>query len=226
MLINGDLAVRAFMDTERMEWAPSPSGSVWRKRVHWVGPAEAGQVTSVVRYEAHSQFPAHDHPAGEEIFVLDGVFSDEHGHWPAGTYLLHPEGFRHAPFSEHGCRLFVKLRQYPGRERRRVAVDTASLAWQPGATRGVTEKPLYEQPGFADSMRLVRWTPHTDLGTVIHARGSELFVLEGGFEDDAGSYTQGCWMRLPVGFRQHPRTTSGCTMYVKTAGPGYLQAAA
>ena len=85
--------------TARMEWVSSPSGSVWRKRVHLVGPPESGQVTSVVRYEPTSRFPAHDHPEGEEILVLDGVFSDEHGDWP-GTYLLNPEGFRHAPFPE------------------------------------------------------------------------------------------------------------------------------
>ena len=49
--INGDMAVRAMADTARMQWAPSPSGLVWRKRVHLVGPPESGQVTSVVRYE-------------------------------------------------------------------------------------------------------------------------------------------------------------------------------
>ena len=125
-VINGDLAVRAVVDTARMDWASSPSGSVWRKRVHLVGPPESGQVTSVVRYEPQSRFPAHDHPEGEEILVLDGVFSDEHGDWPAGTYLLNPEGFRHAPFSDPGCLLFVKLRQFPGRERQHVVVDTIS----------------------------------------------------------------------------------------------------
>ena len=56
-----------------MEWAPSPSRSVWRKRVHLVGPPESGQVTSVVRYEPRSRFPAHDHPEGEEILVLHRV---------------------------------------------------------------------------------------------------------------------------------------------------------
>ena len=100
--INGDLAVRVAVDTAAMEWTASSSGTVWRKRVHLVGPAESGQVTSVVRYEPSSTFHGHHHPDGEEILVLDGVFSDEHGDWPAGTYLLNPEGFRHAPFSRDG----------------------------------------------------------------------------------------------------------------------------
>ena len=114
--INGDLSIRVTVDTARMQWTPSPSRSVWRKRVHLVGPPERGQVTSVVRYEPHSSFPTHDHPGGEEIFVLDGIFSDEQGDWPAGTFLLNPEGFRHTPFSEVGCVIFVKLRQFAGRE--------------------------------------------------------------------------------------------------------------
>ena len=129
--INGNLAVRAVMDTNSMEWTASPSGTVWRKRVHLVGAPESGQVTSIVRYQPDSSFPTHDHPEGEEILVLEGVFSDEHGDWPAGTYLLNPEGFRHTPFSRQGCLLFVKLRQFPGLDREHHVIDTGNREWQP-----------------------------------------------------------------------------------------------
>src|SRR5499427_3880994 len=169
--INGDLSQRVVVRSHEMPWSPSPSGKVWRKRLHRVGPAESGQVTSVVRYDAHSTFHAHDHPGGEEILVLDGVFSDEHGDWPAGTYLLNPEGFRHAPFSEPGCLLFVKLRQFPGRERRHVVVDTHGLDWQPSSIPGVAQKALYQQAGFQDTMRLERWDSQTDLGAITYERG-------------------------------------------------------
>src|SRR5687767_2926938 len=128
--INGDLSRRIAVDTGSMPWTPSPSGTVYRKRVHLVGPAESGQVTSIVRYEPDSTFHSHEHPDGEEILVLDGVFSDEHGDWPGGTYLLNPEGFRHAPFSRQGCTLFVKLRQFPGRTRMHVATRAESEPWQ------------------------------------------------------------------------------------------------
>jgi anti-sigma factor ChrR (cupin superfamily) len=179
-----------------------------------------------VRYEPKSRFPAHDHPEGEEILVLDGVFSDEHGDWPAGTYLLNPEGFRHTPFSEPGCLLFVKLRQFPGRERRHLVVDTKKLAWLPSPIPGVARKALYQQTGFYDSMRLERWDPQTDLGEITHERGAELFVLEGEFADDAGAYSAACWIRLPVGSVHHPRSAGGCTLYIKTAGLPYLRTAA
>lgn len=221
--INGDLSVRVSVDTASMNWTPSPSGTVWRKRVHLVGPPESGQVTSVVRYEPESSFPAHDHPEGEEILVLDGVFSDEKGDWPAGTYLLNPEGFRHAPFSKPGCVLFVKLRQFPGRDRRHVVVDTHDLAWQAGANPMVAVKPLYRQAGYSDQMRLERWAPQSDCGRVSYPQGAELFVIDGAFTDEAGSYAAGCWLRFPAGSAHHPRSANGCTLYVKTAGLPYLK---
>lgn len=222
--INGDLTVRVAVDTAAMEWTPSPSGTVWRKRVHLVGPAEAGQVTSVVRYEPRSTFHGHDHPDGEEILVLDGVFSDERGDWPAGTYLLNPEGFRHAPFSRFGCVLFVKLRQFPGRARQHVALRTNGLPWQPTARAGVGVRPLYAQPGFADSMRLERWTAGAPLELTRYPQGAELFVLDGSFVDEGGSFARGAWLRLPPGAAHSPSTAEGCVLYIKEGGFTYLRA--
>jgi anti-sigma factor ChrR (cupin superfamily) len=220
--INGDLTLRARADTESMPWTPSPSGSVWRKRVHLVGPVESGQVTSVVRYEPDSKFPEHGHPAGEEILVLDGVFSDHEGDWPAGTYLLNPEGFRHAPFSKPGCRLFVKLRQHPGRGRKHVALDTNALEWQAADKPGVVHKLLYEQAGFSDVVRLERWAPNADPGVERYPLGAEFFVLQGQFGDEQGDYSAGCWLRLPAGASHRPRSERGCTLYVKRGGLPYL----
>lgn len=223
--INGDLSRAAVVDTAAMGWTASPTGSVWRKRVHLVGAPESGQVTTVVRFEADSQFPEHGHPEGEEILVLDGVFSDHTGDYGAGTFLLNPEGFRHAPFSKPGCLLFVKLRQAPGRDRTQVALDTERLAWQRGDRSGVEYKTLYEQSGFADVMTLQRWAPGTDLGAVDYPQGVELFVIDGAFSDENGTYSAGCWLRLPAGGAHEPRTAGGCTLYIKRSGLVYLRSA-
>ncbi len=224
--IHGDLGVRAAAHTARMAWSPSPSGTVWRKRVHLVGPPESGQVTSVVRYQERSRFPAHDHPDGEEILVLDGVFSDEHGDWPAGTLLLNPEGFRHEPFSEPGCTIFVKLRQYAGAGRRHAVIDTKALDWAPSTRAGASHRLLYEQPGFPETIRLERWAPGREPGTLAYPGGAELFVLEGGFEDEADGYAAGSWLRLPAGGSHAPRTREGCVLYVKRGGLAGLRDAA
>jgi anti-sigma factor ChrR (cupin superfamily) len=222
--INGNLSIRVVVDTESMPWTPSPSGTVHRKRVHLVGPAESGQVTSLVRYEPSSTFHAHAHPDGEEILVLDGVFSDEHGDWPAGTYLLNPEGFRHAPFSRGGCILFVKLRQFPGRTREHVAIRTDVMPWQDSARAGVAVRPLYAQAGFADSARLERWSAAASVGSVRYPDGAELLVLEGSFADAEGTYGPRTWLRLPPGASHAPSTEHGCVLYIKEGGFAYLRA--
>jgi anti-sigma factor ChrR (cupin superfamily) len=223
--IHGDLEVRADADTASMPWVPSPGGQVFRKRVHLVGPPEAGQVTSVVRYQPGARFPAHDHPEGEEILVLEGIFSDIRGDWPAGSYLLNPEGFRHAPFSTPGCLLFVKLRQFAGARRRQMALAVDALPWQAGEGEGVERRALYEQEGFADRMDIERWAPGADPGERIFAAGVEIFVLEGAFEDEAGTHPVGSWLRLPRGAVHRAKTWDGCRLYVKRGGLAALRSA-
>ena len=89
--------------------------------------------------------------------------SDAHGDWPQGTYLLNPEGFRHTPFSKPGCLLCVKLRQFPGRDRRHLVNDTNALAWEPSPAPGVAHKPLYQQDGLAHLGYQPGAFPETDL---------------------------------------------------------------
>jgi anti-sigma factor ChrR (cupin superfamily) len=206
-----------------MPWSPSPSPGVWRKRVHRVGPPESGQVTSVVRYDASSVFPVHEHPDGEEIFVIEGIFTDERGDWPAGSYLLNPEGFRHAPSSREGCVIFVKLRQFPGRGRHKVALDTETLDWRPGEIAGIAIKPLYEQTGFDDVTRLERWIPGFGPVRRKYPGGVEFFVLAGEFRDDSGRYTTGDWLRLPAGGSHRVESSRGCMIWIKTGGLRYLR---
>ena len=223
--INGDLSRRVVVDTRAMEWSASPSSNVWRKRLHLVGPAESGQVTSIVRYDAKSTFLPHDHPGGEEILVLEGTFSDEHGDWPTGTYLLNPEGFRHAPFSRQGCVIFVKLRQFAGRDRHHVAVRTDRLSWQPDPLPGISVKALYAQPGFSDTVRLERWAQGPTRRARAYARGAEMFVIEGSVTDEQGSYAPGTWLRFPVGASHRASSTEGCVLYVKEGGLPLLECA-
>lgn len=223
--LNADFTRRAVMQTGAMDWQPSPSPTVWRKRLDLVGPAEQGRVTSVVRYDPGSRFPSHDHPTGEEILVLDGVFSDEHGHYAAGTYLLNPQGFRHAPFSEQGCRLFVKLCQYAGAGRKHVLRDTAAMPWSSGSVSGISHKELFDGAtigdGTTECARLVRFAPGTRTPDHDHPRGEEIFVVEGAVEDQFGRYETGTWVRYPARSRHSAYSAVGCVLYVKS---GHLPA--
>jgi anti-sigma factor ChrR (cupin superfamily) len=213
--LRADLSLLELVHTDTMAWADSPSPGVVRQRLSLAGPAEAGRVTSIVRYAPGSRFPAHPHPDGEEILVLSGVFSDERGDHPAGTYLLNPEGYAHAPYSTTGCELFVKLRQYPGQGRTQVRIDTAAAAWEPYVVPGVERLPLYAEAGHPETMHLLRIAAGAEIPTITLVGGEELLVLEGTLQDEHGALREGTWARYPAGARHTPRTATGCRVYVK-----------
>lgn len=213
--LNEDLSEFARIDTNAVDWQPSPSPSVFRKRLDLAGDKEASRVTSVVRYAPDSVFHTHPHPDGEEILVLDGVFSDEHGDYPAGTFLLNPEGFEHAPRSKDGCVLFVKLRQYPG-PRRQITVDTGKGAWRQGLVEGIEVQDLYREDGYPEHIRLARFAPGTATPEHVHAGGEEIFVIEGLVEDEFGVHPAGTWVRYPNGSRHTAWSPQGALLYVKS----------
>ena len=216
--LNVDMSALAVVRSADMDWQASPSPTVWRKRLYFDGPAEAGIVTSVVRYEAGSEFPTHHHPGGEEIFVLDGVFSDEHGDYPAGTYLLNPDGTSHAPFSRDGCTLFVKLRQYGGEGRTQVEMNAGALDWQPRNDTGVWQKPLYRQGGYREWTQLLKLDPGAQSPPHEHPNGEEVFVIDGAIEDEFGASPAGTWIRYPPGSSHTVKSLKGAILYVRLGG--------
>src|SRR5215470_8306328 len=102
MELNADFSKCAVVHAARVSWVPSPIAGVERRMLDRIGE-EVSRATSIVRYAPHSHFSAHTHGGGEEFFVLDGVFSDEHGDYPAGTYVRNPIGSSHSPHSDPGC---------------------------------------------------------------------------------------------------------------------------
>jgi len=214
--LHADFSKPAVVRTAAMQWQSSPGAGVWRKRLELRGAAESGRVTAIVRYDPGSRFPPHEHPDGEEILVLQGIFADEHGSYPAGTYLLNPEGFRHAPRSEEGCVLLVKLRQYPGNDRGHRVVDSNTAAWQASEPPGREVLPLYEETGHPERMRLARLAPGARVPEHDHPGGEEIYIIAGTLADAQGSYGQGTWLRFPDGSRHQPFSDEGCTLYVKT----------
>ncbi len=71
------------------------------------------QHTAMVRWAPQTFFNPHRHFGGEEIFVVDGVFEDEHGRYKAGTWIRSPHMSHHQPFSRQGCTILVKTGHLP-----------------------------------------------------------------------------------------------------------------
>ena len=100
MEINADFTQTATADTKAMDWVPSSLAGVERKMLDRIGD-EVARATSIVRYAPGNSFSPHSHAMGEEFLVLEGVFEDEHGKYPAGTYVRNPWGTAHTPFILH-----------------------------------------------------------------------------------------------------------------------------
>lgn len=221
MQLNADFSMRAAAHTADMPWVPSPMPGVDRRMLDRIGD-EVARATSIVRYAAQSTFSPHVHTGGEEFLVLDGVFSDEHGDFPAGSYIRNPPTSRHRPGSEPGCTIFVKLWQFDLEDRTHVRLQTNNLPFLEAARRpGVEHKPLFENA--EENVRIERWAPHANIESSPRG-GLELLVLEGGFTEHDEPFGLHSWLRIPPGGVLEARAqAAGALLWVKE---GHLRDAA
>lgn len=211
-MLNMNFAERVVIEAARQPWLPSPASGVSRKPLARED-RESGHATSIVRYDPGSRFKTHPHPNGEEILVLEGVFSDEAGDYPAGTYLRNPPGSSHAPFSEKGCVIFVKLDQFAAGDADTVRVYTHQTEWLPGQG-GLQVMPLYEHQG--QHTALVKWPAGEQFVPHRHWGGEEILVLSGTFRDEHGDYPAQTWIRSPHLSEHHPHVSEETIILVKT----------
>ncbi len=212
MNLHSDYTQRVVLHQEDLPWVDSPEPGVQRRMLDRIGDEQA-KATSIVRYEPNARFAAHQHDLGEEILVLDGVLSDEYGDYSAGTYLMNPPGSSHAPYSESGCTLFVKLRHLGDEQQERELIDTNTAEWLQGLVPGLTVMPLMRQ---GSGSTLVRWAPNTYFNPHRHYGGEEIYVVDGVFADEYGTYPKGTWIRSPHLSMHTPYSKEGCTIFVKT----------
>ncbi len=216
--LNDDFDRRIVAHAADAVWRQSPQAGVERRMLDRVD-AEIGRSTSIVRYAPGSAYIAHIHGGGEEILVLDGVFTDEDGDYPAGNYLRNPPGTTHAPSSREGCTLFVKLWQFAAGDTARVHIDTRRADWHPGLVPGLSVMPLHEHDGIGTA--LVRWAPNTRFNKHSHPGGEEILVLSGVFRDEEGEYPEGSWLRNPRWSCHTPFTgEEGALIFVKVGHLG------
>lgn len=221
MKLNADFAARVVVNTADITWTPSPMPGVERKMLDRVGD-EVARATSLVRYAPGATFSAHRHDGGEEFLVLEGVFNDASGHYPAGTYVRNPVGTSHAPWAgPEGAVIFVKLHQFDASDQKPVVINTLTQGWYQGMVPGLKVMPLHEFG--SEHVALVKWAPDTRFNPHQHWGGEEILVLEGVFRDEHGDYPAGTWLRSPHLSKHHPYTgPEGALIYVKTGHLGDL----
>jgi anti-sigma factor ChrR (cupin superfamily) len=213
-LINADFTQRIVLATNDLPWTVSPQAGVERRFLDRVG-GEVARATSLVRYAPRSVFPPHTHGLGEEFLVLDGVFSDEHGDYPAGTYVRNPPGSSHSPRTEPGCTILVKLRQMPRSESRRVVVDTGTAPWRRSNVAGHSQQVLYAAAETEEMVTLEKLAAGSALPSTRHEGGEEIFVLTGTLADDYGRHGAGAWIRNPAGSSSRLGSAEGAVFWAK-----------
>ena len=211
---NSDFSKRVVMHGDSIEWEASPMPGVERRRLDRVD-AGNDRVTTIVRYAPHSHFSSHVHGGGEEFLVLDGIFEDDFGNWPAGSYVRNPPQSSHTPGSTPGCIIFVKLWQFDPDDRTFVHANLDKLGSVPDRNRdGAHVSPLYKDS--REDVRFERWDPGATV-SVDGRGGAEIFVLEGGFEQGGDALRLHSWLRMPPG--SDIRATAGpegARVWIKT----------
>ncbi|MFK8013173.1 MAG: cupin domain-containing protein [Marinicellaceae bacterium] len=210
--LNMDFSKKIQIKTSEMDWQKSPSPDVLRKPLARANK-ESGHATSVVKYLPGAKFKQHTHNKGEEIFVLEGTFSDENGDYPQGSYLRNPDGTSHSPFSKEGCVLFVKLAQFQKDDNQQLVVNTHTKEWVDGIG-GLKVMPLHSH--IHEHTALVKWPKNEVFQPHNHFGGEEILVLKGTFQDQFGKYPKGTWVRSPHNSNHHPFVTEETIIWVKT----------
>jgi len=214
MRLNADFSKRAVIRPADYQWVASPMPGVERMMLDRVGD-EVARATSLVRYAPDSTFSRHVHGGGEEFFVLEGEFGDEHNVYPAGTYVRNPIGTAHSPrVGAQGCTIFVKLQQFEEQDQTQLVIDTNDVVWSPGLVPGLEVISLHEYE--SEHVALVKWAPNTMFKAHTHWGGEEIFVISGEFHDEHGAYPAGSWIRNPHKSKHTPFTRDeGALIYVK-----------
>ena len=209
-MLNMDFSQTVFMDTGKIDWIASPMSGVHRKPLARE-EAERGHATSLVRYEAGSVFRSHPHPLGEEILVLNGVFSDEKGDFKAGSYFRNPPGTSHAPHSFDGCFLLVKLHQFQVPDLNQVYVETPSI-WSSRQSEIVS---LYQFG--TERVWLIRIQNGENILRQLDLSASvELFIISGQAQYGGTLMTTGGWLREPDFTVDRLNVASDCLIWLKT----------
>lgn len=215
MKLNANLTKRASCNIKLQHWETSPSAGVDRLRIECDDehpPVE--RVTTIVRFAPGSKFSGHVHGGGEEFLVLEGTFSDQYADFPAGSYVRNPKGTGHAPHSDEGCTILVKLWQMHPDDNQQLSINTHDeTLWQKNNFTGDI-LPLFS--ANYESVCMMRWPAGIQFNDLQFPAGVEYFILEGSFSDQQDTYTSGSWLRLPANSVQNINVQENCLVLQKT----------
>ncbi len=213
MRINADFTLAVELKPSDTSWTPSPAKGVDRIMLDRIGE-EVARATTIVKFASDKYFPEHTHDGGEEFFVLEGIFSDQYGDFPAGTYVRNPIGTSHSPHTVEGCTIFVKLQQFDKNDAEQLSINTNTAEWFNGSTPGQKILPLHQFKN--EVVQLEKWDKSFEINRVVPKGGLEILILEGALENKGDQYPKRTWLRYPVGQTLNFTVLENCRLLCKS----------
>lgn len=108
-----DPSLNQLVRSRTVEWEPLREPGItgiFLKVLRWDNATRRAP-TILLRFSPGASYPGHTHPAGEEIFVLEGDIRFGPDLLSVGDYLCTAPGNFHTVYSENGCVILVSIPQ-------------------------------------------------------------------------------------------------------------------
>ena len=204
MSINIDYETAIDIDENSISWQKVENCEIYKK----IFSKDDDKETALIRMEANESFKNSERTNSVEVFVLEGIYSNEFGDFGKGTYLKLPQEQENKIKTTSACKIFKKT-NYEQINKEKVIVDTSKSFWREGQGN-LQVMPLSEQTALVKWPQNERFVPHTHWG------GEEILVLSGTFIDEHGKYKMGTWIRSPHLSRHFPYVEEETIIFVKT----------
>ena len=224
--VNANFSKTATHNMATSDWVKSPMKGVDRILLDRIG-GETARATSIVRYAPGSYFSPHIHSGGEEFIVLEGVFQDEHGDYPVGSYVRNPPQSSHQPKSEHGCVIFVKLWQFDPLDRHTINVPVWPREIEQSSSKNVLYRDNFEHVACLQlpSTKSLIYTKHDGLEVLVLAGSVTIKTIDPNLaasEPSSVALEKHDWHRRPIGDSckissiAHAKNTETALIWIKT----------
>lgn len=201
--MNNDYSKRVVLNEKELEYISNSNNTILKKLLS----QKENQETAILEMPKNSQLNSNEKFNNVEILVLDGIYINEFGAHPKGTYLkLSNENELHVKTTS-GCKIFRKINYFENSEK--LIINTTSTPWQQGHGN-LKVMPLDSQSALVLWPKNEKFIPHSHWG------GEEIFVVYGKFMDEYGVYPQNSWIRSPHRSFHTPFVEEETLIYVKT----------
>jgi hypothetical protein len=123
--------------------------------------------------------------------------------------VRNPPGSGHTPFSDDGCRILVKLRQFDPQDLTPVVIDTRN----PDSWESADELPLHTFG--SEQVAMIRLSTGQNFKPGPDASGIEIFVVSGSIRFGDEELQAESWLRFPGNYAAELVAQEDCRLWLK-----------